>query len=825
MNIFEIISRIHILFKFFVISIMSSFYTGSQALFCAASFTVIDLAVNVFGLAWNGKYFTFDNIKHWFDLANYNFLMNPVDFLAVALFRDAILMGGGIAAWSSPNGFSEAAKKFSNIIFALMLIILAFAPSKLLAFYEDPKVILAVGDWILMLWCMFASLFIQVIWSNIFTRVREITPRGGESSLFGEEDFIERTRREEAEKAAAQRETFTLLWRLFGYMGREWPYYSVAFSFLFLYSLSKVFIPYYTGEVVSAVFGEQASYEKLHRTVGIMALLSLACAVFGGFRGGFFTYAHATIDRQIRNDLFRAVLGQEIGFFDANKTGEICSRLTADCQTMSNTLALYMNVLTRNLTMLFGSLIFMTTLSWRLSMVTLINIPIIFLVNKIFGVWYDKLQEETQDSIAEANDVAEEVLSAIRTVKSFAGEDFEARRFFEYLTKTLEIATKRVFVVIGLIWSNELLQMAILTVVLWYGGHLVIQAKVESGLLISFLLYQFQLGENLRELGEVWNGLMQAVGASRKVFEFIDRDPIVKPNGSYKPDTLTGKIEFKNVAFSYPIRPDLPIMTDLTFTVEPGQVVALVGPSGGGKSSCIAMLEHFYEPSAGEVLLDGVNIKEYDHKYLHTKVALVGQEPVLYAKSVTDNIGYGLDRYDDDMVQKSAKLANAHAFIMDTVDGYNTNVGEKGSQMSGGQKQRIAIARALVRDPVVLLLDEATSALDTESEAIVQEAISKNLKGRTVVLIAHRLSTVENADKIVVINKGKVEQMGTHKELIAQEGLYKQLVQRQMLGGELEDDVHEELVSPPPRAGRRMRSPSQSINQSFLGTSFASSYL
>ncbi|KAK6045971.1 hypothetical protein COOONC_16524 [Cooperia oncophora] len=298
-----------------------------------------------------------------------------------------------------------------------MLVILAFAPSKLLAFYEDDNLRLAVGDWILMIWCIFASLAIQVIWTNVFTRVSERAYTAG--PLFGEPGYEERILEEEAEKAAKQRETFVLLFRLLGYMAREWKYYGMAFTFLFCYSLSRVFIPYYTGQVVSAVYGEGASYERLHRTVGIMALLSLGCAVFGGLRGGSFTYAHATIDRQIRNDLFRAVTKQEIGFFDANKTGEICSRLTADCQTMSNTL---------NVTMLIGSLIFMTTLSWRLSMITLITVPLMFLLNKIFGVWYDKLSEETQNSIAQANDVAEEVLSAIRTVKSFACERYEGYR-------------------------------------------------------------------------------------------------------------------------------------------------------------------------------------------------------------------------------------------------------------------------------------------------------------------------------------------------------------------------------------------------------------
>ncbi|TKR97011.1 hypothetical protein L596_010942 [Steinernema carpocapsae] len=320
---------------------------------------------------------------------------------------------------------------------------------------------------------------------------------------------------------------------------------------------------------------------------------------------------------------------------------------------------------------------------------------------------------------------------------------------------------------------------------------------------------------------------MQAVGASRKVFDFIDRKPLVSNDGRIGPDgrvtKLEGRIEFRNVKFSYPIR--LPVMKNLSFTVNPGEVVALVGPSGGGKSSCIAMLEHFYEPDSGEVLLDGIPIREYDHKFLHTKIALVGQEPVLYARSVRENIKYGCDEVGDEEIQHSARLANAHQFVTDTTDGYDTDVGEKGSQMSGGQKQRIAIARALVRNPVVLLLDEATSALDSESEHLVQEAISKNLKGRTVILIAHRLSTVENADKIVVIANGEVQQIGVHKDLLKEEGIYKQLVQRQMQSGDLAEPPkqHELTLPPAPKTKRiRVNSPTASVSQSFLGTSFAS---
>ncbi|KAH7726669.1 ATP-binding cassette sub-family B member 9 isoform 5 [Aphelenchoides avenae] len=772
----------------------ASWYTPVQALSIAIAFAVLDIIVNIFGLAWDGEFFTFDNIRHWFDFRYYTFTLNPVDFLAVAILRVCILLGGAIGVYSNPKGGAEACDKFSNLVFAIILLIVAFSPTKLLAFYEHENqkehIRFAVGDWILMIWCVIASLFVQGIWVSVFGRVREETirsRRNGQRFFDSEDDeyFLEMQRKEE-EELAKKRETIAMLFRLFRYMIQEWFFYSIAFTFLFLYSLARVFVPYYTGEVVGSVFGEGASYEKLHGTVMVMALLSLGGAIFGGFRGGFFTYSQSRVDRRIRSDLFRSLVNQEIGFFDENKTGEICSRLNADCQTMSNTLSLYMNVLTRNITMLVGSLIFMFSLSWRLSMVTFIAVPIIFLVSKVYGVYYDRLAEEIQASIARANDVAEEVLSAIRTVKSFACENFESLRFLGFLNDTLAIGAKKAVAHVGFLWTSEFLQMGILTVVLFYGGHLVIQGQITSGLLVSFLLYQFQLGENLRELGEVWNGLMQAVGASRKVFELIDREPKVNNDGRIAPDgrssRVEGRIEFRNVKFNYPTRPDIPIMQDLSFTVNPGEVVALVGPSGGGKSSCIAMIEHFYEPLSGEVLLDGIPIRDYNHKFLHNKIALVGQEPVLYARSVRENISYGYDIATEDMIVKAAKLANAHGFIMDTTAGYETDVGEKGSQMSGGQKQRIAIARAIVRDPAVLLLDEATSALDSESEHLVQEAIQKNLKGRTVILIAHRLSTVENADKIVVISGGRVAQMGVHKELINQEGIYKQLVQRQMLG-------------------------------------------
>lgn len=742
----------------------------------------------------------------------------------------------------------------------------------MLAFYEhsDPK--LVIGDWILMAWCIIASFASYGIWTNIFCKTRKVDDQGedrrrlidndgfndDEDSSSGDiaEEYFKSVQNEAEEKELKQRETLSMLLRLFGYMGKEGPFYFTAFLFLFLFALSKVFTPYFTGEVVASVIHTTSGdYGALNRAVLIMTILSLAGALFGGLRGASFTYAQARVDRRIRDDLFRSIVSQEIGYFDANQTGEICSRLNADCQTMSNTLSLYMNVLTRNLTMLVGSLIFMFSLSWRLSMVTFIAIPLIFFVSKIFGVYYDVLAEETQDSIAKSNAHAEEILSAIRTVKSFACEKFESKRFLDFLDATLKIGGKRALVIIGYIWVLEIFQMGILTAVLFYGGHLVLKGDINVGLLISFMLYQFQLGENLRELSEVFNGLMQAVGASRKVFDMIDRKPNIKNNHSgFMGSTIEnegslvhsddrprrptrGRIEFKNVRFAYPTRPDIMVMNGVSFTVEPGEVVALVGPSGGGKSSCIALLEHFYEPLSGEVLLDGINIKDYNHKYLHKKIALVGQEPILYSRAVHENITYGCEDVCEDKVVEAAKMANAHDFIMGTVNGYETNVGEKGSTVSGGQKQRIAISRALVRDPDVLLLDEATSALDSESEALVQEAISKNLNSRTVLLIAHRLSSIESADKIIVINRGKVEQIGKHSELMEQDGMYRQLVQRQMKQEDepidLSHDKPDSTTESGSFYGRSVRSrriniaspQSHHISHSYLGSSFAASSL
>ncbi|GMT23290.1 hypothetical protein PFISCL1PPCAC_14587, partial [Pristionchus fissidentatus] len=588
----------------------------------------------------------------------------------------------------------------------------------------------------------------------------------------------------EESKEKNKRPTWKQIKRLFAYCFIHWHWFLSGLIFLFAYSAVRIFIPYYTGVIISNVVHSKGHYE-LFKSVGIMAGLTLSSTILGGLRGGCFVYAAALVGKRVRKDLFASLVKQEIAFFDVTKTGDLVSRLTADCSSISDSLSLNINLFARNTVMLLGALFFMFSISWRLSLVTFIAVPLILYVTKVYGVFFDKLGEAMQKTIADANQTAEEVLSTMRTVRSFACENQEAARFDSMLNETLNIGRKKAVATIGNSGMSELSTSAVLVAVLGYGGHLVLTHRLSSESFIAFIFYQVQLGENVMYINMVISAIMTSVGASRKVFDYIERSTKIPNDGECKID-VQGDIKIDNVSFFYPSRPKTTVLKGLSLDIKSGETIALVGPSGGGKSSIVQLVEHFYEPDEGEITVDGVDIRDYDHKHYHQKVALVAQEPVLYDGTVDYNISYGFDGATKEMIIEAAKAANAHNFVMEMEKGYDTKCGERGVQMSGGQKQRIAIARALIRKPSILILDEATSALDNESESLVQEAINKCSVGLglTVLIIAHRLSTIEKADRIAVIDKGEVVQLGSHSELMEDtNGLYNSLVKRQIMDG------------------------------------------
>ncbi|XP_069038024.1 ABC-type oligopeptide transporter ABCB9 isoform X2 [Lepisosteus oculatus] len=680
------------------------------------------------------------------DLGNFDLFCSTVDLWVTLLVRVTLLLGAAIGVSRNVTEGPRRVADSQNLAVILCLVVMVYAVTKLLLFSEH-EASLTHSPWFLSLfsWTCASSLGTVLLW-KLLARVRPPRPSlkinagsedsGDRAPVLGPEDCSGDECEEEGEKCSDKRKgesrSTATVSQLLAYCRKDAGLLGVAFLFLLISALCEAFIPYYTGQAIDGIVIHK-SMADFTKPIIYLTVFALVSSIAMGVRGGVFSLTFARLNVRLRNLLFRSLVHQEIGFFDENHTGDITSRLTSD-----------------------------TT---------------------------QKLAKEVQNSLAQANKVAEETISSMKTVRSFANEDAEADNYFAKLQEMFQLNKRQAVAYACYMWCSCISELAMQVSILYYGGHLVVSGQMTGGTLISFVIYELELGECLEDIASVYTGLMQGVGAAEKVFEFIDRKPKLSHNGQLAPDTCKGLVEFKNVTFSYPTRPDTPILKDVSFTLRPGEVTALVGPSGSGKSSCVSLLENFYRPQQGEVFLDGHPVQEYQHSYLHARVSLVGQEPVLFARSVQNNITYGLTDCSTDAVVQAAIKANAHEFVTQLPNGYNTGVGEKGAQLSGGQKQRVAIARALIRNPHVLILDEATSALDAESEYIVQQALNTIMHRHTVLVIAHRLSTVEKAGNIIVIDKGWVVEQGSHKELMAMGGLYSKLVQRQVLGIETGADV------------------------------------
>ncbi|XP_051522471.1 antigen peptide transporter 2-like isoform X2 [Myxocyprinus asiaticus] len=497
-------------------------------------------------------------------------------------------------------------------------------------------------------------------------------------------------------------EAKTLLMRVIRYSRPDYLHLGAAFVFLSLAALFETFIPYCVGKVVDILSGKY-QHENFLWATGLMALCSLGSSVFTGLRGGMFMCSLSRLNMRIRHMLFQNLMKQEINFFEENKPGSLTSRLISDTDKMGRSVAMNVNVLLRSLVKTCGMLFFMLRLSWQLTLLTCIEMPLLAFIQNS----YNNLSQ---------------------------------------------------FITVGL--KVEML---------FQGRNLISSGQLSIGSLLAFVFYQKDMVTNMRHLVYIYGDMLNTVGSAVKVFQLLDRKSQMKEMGNLAPKKLEGKLTFEKVTFSYHSRPDEKALKSVTLELSPGKVTALIGPSGGGKSSCVCLMQRFYEPQEGEVFLDGVPLYRYQHQYLHQKVVMVSQKPVLFSGSVRHNIEYGLQDCTIERVEEAARKANAHDFICMLEQGYDTDVGECGDQLSAGQKQCIAIARALIRNPQILILDEATSDTDYSAQA-VQDLLNKT--DQTVLVIAHRLETVEKADHIIFMEEGKVVEQGTHQQLMAKEGRY-----------------------------------------------------
>ncbi|XP_020019770.1 antigen peptide transporter 2 isoform X3 [Castor canadensis] len=489
------------------------------------------------------------------------------------------------------------------------------------------------------------------------------------------------------EREPGQENNKALMWRLLKLSRPDLPYLMSAFFFLVMAVLGETLIPHYSGRVID-ILGGAFDPDAFSSAIFFMCLFSIGSSLSAGCRGGSFLLTMSRINLRIREQLFSSLLRQDLGFFQETKTGELNSRLSSDTTLMSCWLPLNANVFLRSLVKVVGLYSFMLSVSPRLTLLSLLDMPLTIAAEKVYNT------------------------------------------------------------------RHQVLCLGVKVLMLSCGLQQVLAGEITQGGLLSFLLYQEDVGNHVHMLVHMCGDMLSNVGAAEKVFRYLDRKPNMPQPGTLAPPTLQGLVEFRDVSFAYPNNSDQPVLKELTFTLRPGEVTALVGPNGSGKSTVAALLQNLYQPTGGQLLLDGKPISEYEHCYLHRQVVSVGQEPVLFSGSVRDNIAYGLKNCEDDHVMAAIQAAHADDFIREMKHGIYTDVGEKGSQMAVGQKQRLAIARALVRDPRVLILDEATSALDVQCEQALQAWRSNG--DRTVLVIAHRLHTVWSADQILVLKQGQL---------------------------------------------------------------------
>jgi ATP-binding cassette subfamily B protein len=578
--------------------------------------------------------------------------------------------------------------------------------------------------------------------------------------------------------------------RQIGVLGALWPYMRpyrllmlAAICALVLTAMISLTLPLAVRRVIDNFNTADSTIldQYFLAAIGIAALL----AVGTGLRYALVTRLGERVVADIRKAVFDRVIGMSPSFYENVMTGEVLSRITTDTTLILSVLSSSVSIALRNFLIFIGGLVLMMFTSAKLTALVLLIVPLVIVPILVLGRRLRVISRENQDWIAESSGSASEALSAVQTVQAFTHEMISRRQFADVTEQSYGAAKRRIttraamtVIVIFLIFTGVL-------GVMWIGANDVRADIMSSGALIQFVIYAVMVAGAVAALSEIWGELQRAAGATERLVELLQTDDSVQdvdqPLALPKP--VRGRIDFENVSFSYPARPATKALDEVTLNIEPGETVAFVGPSGAGKTTIIQMILRFYDPQQGRILLDGHALPELGRAAFREHIALVPQDPVIFATSARENIRFGRPDATDEQIEAAAKAAAAHDFIKGLPTGYDSPLGERGVMLSGGQKQRIAIARAILRDAPVLLLDEATSALDAVSERLVQAAVDALSADRTTLIVAHRLATVKKADRIVVLDAGRIVASGKHDDLVAQGGLYARLAKLQFTDG------------------------------------------